>query len=376
MIVCGGGCKGISLIGALKCLEKYGILKNIDNFIACSSGNFAILFIILNINICESYTFSRKISNSFINKDNIIHNLIHYNGLFKGKEFIDLIDDFLYKKTNIKYMTLKDLFLKTNKNYTIISTDISNFKIVYFNHKSHPNLLVSEAIKASCSLPILFCPSYFLEVSFCKKTCKKHKAKHNYYCSRTSISYIGIKNKKLILTRDRTILEQLFVFIYFSNKWIMINVSLSSNITINNNICIQKSIPLKKNDNIQFFNKWGLMIKRERLYSDGAVLDNYPIYLSNTFKTPTIGFYFKTSGKKKKNNNDNPLSMLKNIILGISKQLEYNKINHYMDNTVIINIPKKISITDLYLDLNDAKLLTVIGYKATKDFIEKKIINV
>ena len=52
-----------------------------------------------------------------------------------------------------KILSMKELYDKTNIDFTTVSLNADLGNIVYFNHKTHPNLSVTSAVAASIGVP-------------------------------------------------------------------------------------------------------------------------------------------------------------------------------------------------------------------------------
>lgn len=157
LVLSGGSFKCIASIGCIKYLEEVGIMKNIKNFIGTSAGSILNLFYILG------YT-SKEISNFFVN-------ILDNNDLFEFdiEKCIDLFQtyglndgDIIVKLVQLILkqddMTFKELYEKTNKNMIITVSNLSKRNYEYFSYETNPNMSIIVAIKASCTIPILFTP--------------------------------------------------------------------------------------------------------------------------------------------------------------------------------------------------------------------------
>lgn len=158
LVLSGGSLKCIASIGCIKYLEEFNIYKNIKNFIGTSAGSIMNLFYILN------YT-SKEIIDFFINilkKDDDFFefdienciDLFETYGLNNG-EIITKLLRLIIKKED---MTFRELHEKTKKNMIVTVANLTKSSYEYFSFETTPELSIITAIKASCTIPILFTP--------------------------------------------------------------------------------------------------------------------------------------------------------------------------------------------------------------------------
>lgn len=88
-----------------------------------------------------------------------IHELdIHY-GMDNGEYMAAKIMDLLFSRGFHHNETLGDLYEKTKVGFNITVTNIVTSKAEVWNHETHPNIPVAEAIRTSSSIPLLFSPN-------------------------------------------------------------------------------------------------------------------------------------------------------------------------------------------------------------------------
>lgn len=105
------------------------------------------------------------------------------------------------------------------------------------------------------------------------------------------------------------------------------------------------------------------------LYTDGAIIDNYPINLFRKRKKRVIGVYLTDKCENKNINNieDYFFGIFKCVFKGLS----YNLINKYEKQTIKLELPP-ITILDLGLDNEQKKKLYNYGFNETIKFLENK----
>lgn len=373
LILCGGGSKVFSTVGCLRVLQKKKLLSSIKEFIGCSGGNIANLILILGADIMESYIFSLSLYENFFRDENTIINLINHCGLIQATQMRNSLEDIIEKYSGTRNITFKQLSKKYKKNMTCVVTNIDTMKVNYLNRQYCPNFIVSDAIMASCSLPVIFSPCVFLKVYLSKTSINsKHLKKNIFYLSKTSTFFIGILKNKVIITKDRNQLQKVNFIIYYLKKWIIVSVSKNPKDTLNQKKFNSRSTILNIGDQLYFNQKYYLSILDQKVYADGGILDNYPIHLSKKLSGETIGIYFESQQKITNPDNTNILYYLRNIISGICDELQYIKIKGFKKNSICIKIPNHIQSTDMNPNLDDIKEIIKIGAETTQRFLKKR----
>ena len=170
LVLCGGGILGISFCGALEELRQLGLLHGIKNYAASSAGS-----IIAGALACgASYNFlSRELMeidfSTFVdygNKIKAMYNLYYYNGICTGDTFLTWYGDILEKLTGNADITLKEVHDKFGGRLVITATSLNSRKVIYFDHRSHPDLSLKLAVRMSMSIPFLFMPVEYADDVF------------------------------------------------------------------------------------------------------------------------------------------------------------------------------------------------------------------
>lgn len=157
LIMGGGGFMGTVYIGALSYLyQEPELIKNIKTVIGTSVGSVFATAFVLDIPMIEIETYFKYIFNeeTKLYDINIVNflNIFETYGLDDGKRcFTHIID-------HVKQMTFLDIAKKTGKDLIICATNAHNMKATYFSVNTTPNVLVLDAVNASCAIPILMKP--------------------------------------------------------------------------------------------------------------------------------------------------------------------------------------------------------------------------
>lgn len=150
-----GGVKGYYLMGVIKYLEDHHHLTNITTYVGISVGS------ILATLLCAGYRATDIIVSSL--EINLLRDLAHAElsqlteqyGIIPNQQIPHLLDSLLEAKYHC-HPTLHKLYELTGKELVIISLNITTQQTELISYKTHPELLVSEAVKFSTNIPILF----------------------------------------------------------------------------------------------------------------------------------------------------------------------------------------------------------------------------
>ena len=159
LVLSGGSVKGISHLGAIKKLidEKLIDLTKLKAIAGSSIGSLLALLIVLGFTIDEIWEFIYNLNIEKMMKPNFCL-LLEKCGIETGQSICNLLEEIIYRKTNIKHITFKQLYEITNIHYTIVGSCLTTKEVVYFDHIKTPLLKVSMAIRISISIPGLFTP--------------------------------------------------------------------------------------------------------------------------------------------------------------------------------------------------------------------------
>lgn len=149
----GGSNKGYSYIGILRALEKNNDqLLNIKNISGASIGSFFACLYTMDFKAKDLIEFLNiKINITDIDIDNLFTNY----GVSSGEDIMSIFKHIISKKYNPD-ITFGELYKKTNKNLYITASCLTNYKIEYFSHYTHPNMKIIQAIRLSITIPYIF----------------------------------------------------------------------------------------------------------------------------------------------------------------------------------------------------------------------------
>jgi len=146
-------------------------------------------------------------NNIFLFKD-ILKKLNDNNGLFPGDLFHNYIDDKIFEKLKIKNATFNDLKQAIEQNeqqnsklkYLFLTgSNLSTGKYEIFSHLHTPDMIISDAVRISMSIPIIFYP-------------------HKYYIKNEKGERIVKQSKQNILYVDGGLLNNYPIKIFDTKK--------------------------------------------------------------------------------------------------------------------------------------------------------------
>lgn len=160
LVISGGGLKGLSGLGALKCIFDNNITNSFDILAGSSVG--AIICFLLNIgygpqdmyDILEQIDFTQLIK--YIEPENLL--LDPCFGISSPEPILFAIYKFMKSKNINKNLTFSQLFNMTKKNLIITGTCLNDITIKYFSHTTTPDMQILKALRISISIPFIFRP--------------------------------------------------------------------------------------------------------------------------------------------------------------------------------------------------------------------------
>nr|WP_320192303.1 patatin-like phospholipase family protein [uncultured Desulfobacter sp.] len=157
----GGGVKGIAYVGAMKVLEKEGILKNIKRVGGTSAGSInAVLFASgysnqETLNVLNSLDFNDfKDDNWGVLRD--MKRLREEYGWYRGDFFRDWIAELLKKKTGRPNITFKALEEHSDRSLYVYASNLSTKFGEVYSPEHTPRMRVVDAVRRSMSIPLFF----------------------------------------------------------------------------------------------------------------------------------------------------------------------------------------------------------------------------
>ena len=162
-----GGVNGYAILSSIYVLNKMKCLNNINKYIGESVGSIISTLFILKYNSLDIFKvlISNDIEDIYLNnefqKNNIILNLLNNYGLSDSKSVERLIILFFKERGLKPNITFKELYQFNPIELNIIASNITKNRLEIFSSKTTPDISVIFAIKASCTIPLIFKPMYY-----------------------------------------------------------------------------------------------------------------------------------------------------------------------------------------------------------------------
>jgi predicted acylesterase/phospholipase RssA len=164
IVIAGGANKVLAVIGIIRFLEEHDMLKHLINLVGTSAGAILCAFIALKytteeiidffkVNMCEDDEIRRLSSAD-------IFNVLSTYGLFSGDNLNIFIKRIIIKKLGPQHehITFIDFAKLTGKNMVVCVSNLTKERAEYWSVDTTPNKPIALALRASCSIPILFKP--------------------------------------------------------------------------------------------------------------------------------------------------------------------------------------------------------------------------
>lgn len=159
LVLCGGGMKGIYILGGLKYLEEQNLLTNIQIYTGTSFGGILALYLNIGYTVDELYKFAKLFDFTKSTDINFDINYIFNNYSINTYDNLDVILDKSIKLKNINPdITLLELYKKTKKKLILCTVCVDTKESEYISYETYPDLDIKTAIKMTMSVPILFPP--------------------------------------------------------------------------------------------------------------------------------------------------------------------------------------------------------------------------
>jgi len=162
LVLSGGSVYAFAHIGALFRLQEKKLIdiKNLKAVAGASAGALFGFLIVLGFSLTEIWDFLKSIDINKLIKPSFFSLMTEY-GMDSGKIIHDILEDILFNVTNIKKITMKQLYNITKIHFTIVGSCLTTKEIVYFDHINTPNFEVALAVRISISMPGFFTPVTF-----------------------------------------------------------------------------------------------------------------------------------------------------------------------------------------------------------------------
>jgi len=171
IVISGGGPVGFSFYGVLKETSQRKIweIENIETMHGISIGSILITFLSLKYDwdVLDDFIIKRPWHNIFKFNMYTILNSFQNKGIY-SKEVMKEIFLPLFKDKDISInVTMKEFYELTNIDIHIYASEVHNYTLIDFSHKTHPDMKLLEAIYCSCCVPLIFRPLLIEDKCYC-----------------------------------------------------------------------------------------------------------------------------------------------------------------------------------------------------------------
>ena len=154
IVIGGGGLKGLSFLGSIDFFSQCGLLSDVSFYAGTSAGSIICLLLILGYSPKEQLEFN--LERSYLK-------FRPFSQIFNSQSLLDLSDlisaiETLCKKKVGYVPTFRQLYEFTNKSLRVVAYNASSNCQEIFSDTLSPEVLVTEAVKYSCSIPFIFEP--------------------------------------------------------------------------------------------------------------------------------------------------------------------------------------------------------------------------
>lgn len=161
IVISGGALKVLCSLGCIKYLEEHDMLASVRNFVGTSAGAMICFFLVLGYKSHEIELFLEKNLDDpkigLLDPSQVL-NILNDYGISDGSNFIELMKRILYGRTRMNDITFIELAKLTGRNLVVCVSNLTDEKEEFFSVDSKPNMSVIQALRISCSIPLIFNP--------------------------------------------------------------------------------------------------------------------------------------------------------------------------------------------------------------------------
>ena len=163
LVIAGGGPIGLQFLGALEHLHEqhFWEFENIESIYATSIGTLIGAFICLKYDwiTLNTYIIDRPWHDAFKLNGKQIFDAFYNKGLYDKKIIEITFKPLLEAKDLSLQITLKEFYEYSNIEFHLYAFELNKFVVADISYKTHPDLLLVEAIFMSSALPGVFIPT-------------------------------------------------------------------------------------------------------------------------------------------------------------------------------------------------------------------------
>ncbi len=160
LILSSGGMKGCMIVGALEELNKRVPLHNFKYFTGTSVGALICTMQIVGFTIEEMRDMF--VSLNWVQFFDVkLMNLLENMGFVDGTKIHQIFKACFLQKGLSPNITFSELYKKTGKKLTLVTTNITKKRVEYHNHLTTPDMSVLLSLRMSINIPIVLEPIFY-----------------------------------------------------------------------------------------------------------------------------------------------------------------------------------------------------------------------
>lgn len=158
----GAGIRGLCYGGVIEVLEQEGVTKNLKRVGGTSAGAITAMLLAVGYNsqeitnIISDTRFKKFNDGGFIFMGGLARMKNRY-GWYRGKKFLNWLDDLLEAKTGNGDITFSDLH-ESGKFLDLycVATSLTEQKLKVLSYENYPAMKIKDAVRASMSIPLYY----------------------------------------------------------------------------------------------------------------------------------------------------------------------------------------------------------------------------
>lgn len=156
LVLCGGGMKGIALVGALHALETKKYLDKFTIFCGTSIGSLINALYVIGYAPNELHDFIKLFEFNKLKSVNL--NNLRKFALYDEKNIEYVLKKLITWKSLSESITLKELYESKKKKLIFTATCLHDKKLCYISYETEPDMPLFTAMRIAISLPFIIPP--------------------------------------------------------------------------------------------------------------------------------------------------------------------------------------------------------------------------
>jgi predicted acylesterase/phospholipase RssA len=159
LVVGGGGIKGVSVLGCLSCMHDNNLINSITRYYGTSVGSIICVMLVAGYTPLECFETASSMD-VVVGMHTDPNKIVETYGLADMSTLGDRLKEVLIAKIGF-VPTFKQFYEVTGKYLGIVGTNVTKSCQVVFNHTTHGDMSVVEAVEISCNLPLVFGEKFY-----------------------------------------------------------------------------------------------------------------------------------------------------------------------------------------------------------------------